>query len=242
MADQKRDPWQQCLGQVQEIVARYAGQGKPFLFFRGETSPDYALNPSLFRSVSEDQEPALYYDFVSNGGPLLTDGVSSWAHLFEMRHYGIPTRLLDWSQTFGTALFFALQKSKGACAIRILDPYLLNEKNAGHRGIFTPDIDLDLDYRAAFVTHAAKPNAGAIALYPVRRTPRMIAQQSAFTFHGTNCAPLEEQCPEALQTIVIPAQARAGAESFLHLAGINEYALFPDLEGLAKWLRRKYGW
>ncbi len=236
------DCWEQCLNEVRAIVERYAAEGKPFLFFRGEGAPGWELIPSLFRYVPPEKESALYYDFVSNAGPLLADCISSWAHLFEMRHYGIPTRLLDWTQTFGTALFFALRATDGACTIRILDPYTLNEKNARHRGIFTPDIDLNLDYRQAFVTRTVEPNAGAIALYPVRRSPRMIVQQSAFTFHGTDCAPLEEQCPEALHSVVIPEEARVGAHSFLSLAGINDYSLFPDLEGLAKWLRIKYGW
>lgn len=35
---------------------------------------------------------------------------NSWETLAEMQHSGIPTRLLDWSETLSSALFFALKK------------------------------------------------------------------------------------------------------------------------------------
>src|SRR5262249_42484658 len=34
---------------------------------------------------------------------------SSWQTLAEMQHYGVPTRLLDWTESFTFALAFALQ-------------------------------------------------------------------------------------------------------------------------------------
>jgi len=34
---------------------------------------------------------------------------SSWEMLAEMRHYGVPTRFLDWSHSFDVAIFFAVE-------------------------------------------------------------------------------------------------------------------------------------
>ncbi|MNR66720.1 hypothetical protein D3C85_1903600 [compost metagenome] len=49
---------------------------------------------------------------------------------------------------------------------------------------------------------------------------------------------LEELAPIAIRKFLIPKRAIAGARKFLLLAGINEYSLFPDLDGLAREIRR----
>lgn len=50
-----------------------------------------------------------------------------WSTLFDMQHYEVPTRLLDWTTTLGVAIAFALMDrdgTDGAAAIYVLDPSL----------------------------------------------------------------------------------------------------------------------
>ena len=87
------------------------------LWFRGVHDARYALVPRLYRSdrgIDELQalEREMFAEFRSRSRSLLTPDISSdssdWERMFVMQHYGIPTRLLDWSENAFYALYFAV--------------------------------------------------------------------------------------------------------------------------------------
>jgi hypothetical protein len=80
-----------------------------------------------------------------------------------------------------------------------------------------------------------------MAVNPSRVTPRQASQRSAFTLHNDIWTPLEELAPKQLCRIDVPAACFPQARAFLNLAGINEYTMFPDLDGLARQLRLEIG-
>jgi len=239
--------WQRILKQIHGQQRAWAEEGCDTPFYRGHRLATWNLLCSLGRGKKTTNrttiESALYYDFLSLGGPLLPAKASSWDVVFAMQHHGLPTRLLDWTNTFAVALYFAIApnrpapKSRGRTAcVWMMNPFALNQKSGDHAAVYNPGIDLEGDYYENFITESKSLGSPVVALNPSRSTPRQAAQRSVFTLHNEIWKPLEEYAPEHMVRIEIPESCFSEALDFLSLAGINEYTLFPDFDGLARQL------
>ena len=211
-------------------------------FFRGHPDSRWVLAPSLGRHrFHRHFENNIYYDFLTYGASWLPANSDSWDTLFIMRHHGTPTRLLDWTQSFSVAVYFALKGGTGEAAVWILDPYELNRKTIHDESILHPQTDLDHQYHDYFIADPNKKFPGdAIAMLPNKTTPRVLAQRGVFTIHKDHKEALDSICKGSLTKVVLPQKALEGARGFLKLAGVNEFTLFPDLDGLARWLRNDH--
>jgi hypothetical protein len=150
-----------------------------------------------------------------------------------MQHHGIPTRLLDWTTTFSVALFFAVREGRNDAAIWVLDPFELNKASWTNNTLPMPT-ELEANYYETFILEEKKLPAKIVALSPIRLNPRVFNQRAAFTLHVDFNEPLEKMYPDVVRKITIPKDIRKEAEIFLNIAGVSEYSLFPDLDGLAK--------
>lgn len=188
----------------------------------------------------------------------LTD---DWEALFFMQHYGVPTRLLDWTENPLIALHFALmdatrkQTKSGAlrfqddAAIWMLDPVVWNRHALRHvrfgGGVLTPDDEDIKGYRPT--PKFAGMNTQPVGLYGAHNSARIVAQQGVFTIFGRDATPMErvfsgDSFPaNCLTKIIVGRSAVPALRRSLLNQGTTESVVFPDLEGLAREIKRIFG-
>jgi len=228
--------------------------GDTHIWFRGNANKSWELTPWIFRTnnhIGIADEEELYAEFIRRGcslAPSLTSGLDSY---FVMQHHGVPTRLLDWTDSALVALYFALKDCETDAAVWAINPLWLNGHTVNRYAL----VDPRSPEAAAFRVEALRARlegaeeGGApllsIAMRPPWISVRMFAQRSMFTLHGSENIPIETypfvRMDSPLRRIVIPLKHREDVMVGLRACGITETAIFPDLDGLAKELVTEYG-
>lgn len=235
------DAWSNFLSKVDDKINAVTKKGYGVPYFRGHGDVSWPLKPSLGRKIyPPDTESVLYHDFLIHAGTLLPANNTPWDILFTMRHHGVPTRLLDWTETFSVALYFAVKNFSGRAAIWILDAAELNDRSCDRANILHPEIDLSHNYYDYFISKSESFIGQAVAVRPTKTYLRVSAQRGVFTVHNDLDNSLDALFPESTSKIILHRSALPEAKKFLDLSGINEYTLFPDLDGLSRWLGAIY--
>lgn len=241
MASSDFTSWHQFLYRVEQAEKEL---GSPaLLWYRGVSDAKHTLRPSLLRKANGiDKERELFLKYCSLSMPVQDSRPSDWQTLFDMQHYGIPTRLLDWTEVLGIAVFFAMLGGTAAdAAVYILDPIALNKKSSKAEIPQVHAPNSDFAYRKIYWDHFPTPPVMPIAIEAPSQNRRIAAQRGEFTVHGTDARPLEEQFPGLVKKVVLSQPEREGARSFLRISGINEFSVFPDIVGLAPFLEALVG-
>src|SRR4028119_638219 len=213
-------------------------------WFRGHHDATWSLLPSVYRDdysgLSEDN---CRQDFKLRAYPYLAGSArepsNDWEYYYVMQHHGLPTRLLDWSESPLVALYFALREATGdtSVAVWMMDPWWLNEKvgSLGSRILWSNDAPVAHYLPQPFAEGVVIP-AAPIAIEPPHTSRRIAAQKGVFTLHGTDRKPLEHQVAlaERLVKIVIPQRRVRKIRAELRLAGVTETLVFPELPGLCR--------
>jgi hypothetical protein len=214
-------------------------------FFRGHSKSHYRLIPSLLRIPTHPEtEHNLFHECFARANNLVPRDSTSWERLAFFQHHGIPTRLLDWTESFGVALFFAIHDEPDHPHIWMVNAFRLNKSNGASKQprILMAGLDDLPDYHACFVRVDGRtewPYPRPVFMQIPWTTERVRAQSGFFTFHASRES-AEEPNPKYFRKVAIPDSAVPGAKKFLSNAGINEYTVFPDFVGLAGFLRSRY--
>lgn len=260
----------------------------PDCVYRGHASNSYALLPTLLRvrlaqgkalvtaktpkskrqqilSEIQDLESQLFYEFLPRGRELVPETRTDWDMLFLMRHHAVATRLLDWTQSLGVALYFSLcdvLNNPKQCAdaiatasspawrsprIWLANPFRANKESWSFDDIISPrfmdeaDDSTYGDWLGDF-NPAGMGRELPVFVYPESRNARLQAQSGLFSIHMDLHEPLDQLFgAEICRSVDLPHAALPAALEFLGDAGLCESRLFPDLDALARDLHLRFG-
>lgn len=210
---------------VAKVIPRLADRK---WLFRGESQCHRPLKPKAGREgdalkveFNSDHERAALNLFKRQARPYITHHPQSDAEWLAIaQHHGRHTRLLDWSESFFIAAYFAVDKA-GTCGDAII---------YGVSGI--PETSRE-DETDPF-------GIQRVSLYrPPHISPRIPAQQSVFTLHPDPTVTFEG--PE-LRSWTILDQSCMAIKRALDACGVNQSSLFPGLDGLATYIGWRYKW
>ena len=173
-----------------------------------------------------------------------------------MRHYGAPTRLMDWTYSRYIAAYFALEyakRKKGSCSIWAINTAWATEmsceileKNGISSAFLRENVDdqVEQHFRNVFFPERGKrkPFRVIIPINPFQINERLTIQKGLFFCPGDISKSFQENLRrlpgydnnQNVMKLNISMSERVTALMELHEMNISRATLFPGLEGFAE--------
>lgn len=215
-------------------------------WFRGHEDVRWELTPTALRYKRVEDRTralALVSEFkrvaeIKLPRPPLPNEELKWVQL--ARHYGLPTRLLDWTESATIALYFASLNSSVDGMVFILNPVDLNRMSyPKNPQIFNAQSDEKIIAKYLKLgPKASLRGPGTIAINPVWNSERLMLQKGVFTVHGSRFGLDSKQAP-SLVGLPILKECKVGMLFELGRVGVDEMSIFPELEHSCNFLIEK---
>ena len=215
----------------------YEKPGGPEMLFRGVTDGSHELIPSIGRGTSDHTygdaqvlEDDLLAEFRRLTVPILqTPPTSEFEWLFLAQHYGLPTRLLDWSSNPLVALFFATERNDekdGALIFlrhAVTDQYHLFDYK-------TADYTAEARKAPASIFAIQAHQGRTIFVRPRYSDERYVSQRSVFSCPANPFQALD--LPD-IKKLAIRATWKSEIRRRLRVMGVSTSSVYPGLAGVA---------
>lgn len=107
------------LQRITDITSEEQKDRSQALFYRGHADSGWKLEPAVYRIDQDgksyrDVELQMYQEMLRRSPQAFQDCKTTFERLVKMQHYGLPTRLLDLTQSPLVALYFACCEKNGS--------------------------------------------------------------------------------------------------------------------------------
>jgi hypothetical protein len=223
-----------------------SGLQDPPVWFRGAKNAAYDLKPGLYRhkTLNDFQslvalESRMLTAFRHRSPPFTQDiPTDQLALQFLMQHHGVPTRLLDWSESPFVALYFALEayddprRVSNDVAVWVLDPVVLNRHSLKNTnvGILSAEDDWLQGLRPVGNNPTVSVSS-PVAIFGIYNSRRIVAQRGVFVLYGNDVQSLEVSNatiahPDLIWRVTIPAANKKVVFEQLFSFGITDSVIF----------------
>lgn len=239
------DAWNSELGRFR---SRYA--------FRGLSDMNYRLETTLIRLGGNyaPLERHLLRNFKKYARRSVVEQDSIWHWLSVAQHYGLPTRLLDWTYSPYVALHFAtanithFDQNGAIWAVNYLKTHqllpqrLCDKLEEEGANVFTVEM---LSETVSSLSELTLLGSDDFTLFfePPSIDDRITNQFGFFSVMPDSTRTLNSwlhKHPQLWRKIIIPGALKWEIRDKLDQANITERVLFPGLDGLSSWLKRQY--
>lgn len=244
---------------VEQLVDEWTPKGADWYlqpWFRGHGNAAWSLEPGWYRSSSSVKsigseyynEATLLENFRLRAPTYLERlPATDWEWLFLMQHYGLRTRLLDWTESSLIALYFAIRDNAGDvdAAVWAMNPWWLNRQTIGQYVLFPAD-DPRAKGHAPLRPEQKLKGKLPLAITPIHASQRIAAQRGVFTIHGNERGALDRLAHRkgkdlpCLWKLVVPSAHVATVHKELAISGISESLIFPELSGLCREIKEGF--
>jgi hypothetical protein len=251
----------QLLALVEQHTRTWEQYGNARPWFRGQADAGEPLLPSVLRASFDQVRMMLTFRNRASAFAPTPQRAELAEWLFLAQHHGLPTRLLDWTESPLLACLFALEETlylripkryKSAdIGIWLLHPIELNALSINlpdFPNTFSQSAVLE-NFKFAFGTtgDGLPPTALPVAIQTRFLDIRMAGQQSCFTVHGHNRSDFERLFARTefarkgyFRKYLIPRDLAPKLLTELDRLGVSFSTVYPDLNGLATQLRLRF--